>query len=127
MVQRFSFFDCSVYLVEITLKEELLEDVDELGERREAALEVLDQLGRLDAVEQVERDVHLDVRQPVRQLDDRDLQKFKDFFYWSKLLRRRISLGRKRETGAFIIFVARRKARQMTFSLFCHIAKLSTF
>ena len=66
-----------MYLVEITLKEELLEDVDELGERGEAALEVLDQLGRLDAVEQVERDVHLDVRQPVRQLDDRDLQKFK--------------------------------------------------
>ena len=80
MVQRLSFFDCSVYLVEITLKEELLEDVDELGERGEAALEVLDQLGRLDAVEQVERDVHLDVRQSVRQLDDRDLQKLKDFF-----------------------------------------------
>ena len=63
----------SADLVEISLKQKLLQDVDELRQGREPLLEVLDQLDRSQAVGHVEADVDLDVSQPVGQLDDRNL------------------------------------------------------
>jgi hypothetical protein len=68
------------HLVEISLQQKLLEDVDEFGHRRKSLLEVLDQLHRPQPVGHVEADVDLDVRQAVRQLDDRDLVERHTFF-----------------------------------------------
>lgn len=61
-------------LVEISLQEELLEDVDEFWHGRKPFFEVLDQLHGPQAVDHVEADVDLDVRQAIRQFDDRHLR-----------------------------------------------------
>jgi len=61
-------------LVEISLQQELFEDVDEFWQGRKAFLEVLDQFHRPKAVGHVEADVDLDVGQPIGHLDDRHLK-----------------------------------------------------
>ena len=51
-----------IYLVEITLKKELFENVNELGKSWELFLKVLDKLDRSDTGGHVKADVNLDVR-----------------------------------------------------------------
>ena len=57
------------HLIEVSLQEELLENTDELLERRELPSVQLHQLHRLQPVGHVEADVHLDLCTLVRQLD----------------------------------------------------------
>ena len=70
----FSITRVNTHFIEISLEEELLEDVDELWQGGKDLLEVLDELRGADAVHHVEADVHLDVRPLVGQFNDGDLK-----------------------------------------------------
>ena len=61
-------------LIEVPLKEELLEDEDELGEDRVASLVLFDELSAPHSIVHVEADVHLHLRVAVGQLHDRHLE-----------------------------------------------------
>lgn len=69
-----NILDTNSHLIEITLIEELLENVDQFGQGWKSLFEVLDQFHSTQAVGHVEADVDSNARQVIGQLDDRYLQ-----------------------------------------------------
>ena len=80
--QIFATFVCSsqserfwgqFYLIEITLIEELLENIDEFWKRWVSFFKVFDELCGTQTISHVETDVHLDTSHVISQFDDRNL------------------------------------------------------
>ena len=64
---------CDFYLIEITLIEELLENIDEFWKRWVSFFKVFDELCGTQTISHVETDVHLDTSHVISQFDDRNL------------------------------------------------------
>ena len=61
------------YLVEITLIEELLENIDQFWKSWVSFFKVFDELCSTQTIGHVETDVHLDTSHVISQFDDRNL------------------------------------------------------
>lgn len=68
------------HLVEITLKKELFENINELRESRELLFEVLDEFNSSDSGGHIETDIDLDAGAGVDQFDNRYLKAEREIF-----------------------------------------------